>query len=753
MMMSSNTSTRLVVIQMALCSGLTMLASVWSVAEAVAQVERQPAGEFPRQHFLRTLASSRSDTRLEAIERLQREFADDPRAALALIDVLERIRVSPKQQAAAVQLVRLLRHFPLAETSPYLIELLGAPDLQIVMSALDILAERKDANAIPSVLALGERPEFASAHGFRIAVLEAVIALQKPECIDFLVRRLPDLHGQSLALAVAHLAEISGESLGNNPGAWRAWWDSVDQSQSPPLKRGLAQDRPDQAASSLRPAFFGIEIHAQRLLFVIDKSKSMNESLHLLPVAGDAPPANGGPETKLARAQRELIQAIARLPAETHFDIIAFDGRIVRWQPRLALATDENKAAAARFVMSVAADGQTAWFDALHEALQIDSNLEAVFFLSDGVPTVGRIVSAPEIVQAVTEENYFRRVSIHTIGLGVSRTAERFLRRLGERNRGAYQSIGRGEAALAAEVRQKAGGANFEPRRVIPQAMPPIVKPRVQPADVADQRLKKDELVLGVVIDGQARAYPLNMLTGPNREIVNDELAGQPIAATWCHLAHCATVYSRQQGDQTLTLAVSGMLWNDTLVMTDTGTRSLWGQLTGKAMRGPLQGKELQRLAATVAPWQTWLELHPDTTVLLLSRTAHVFDGRDFDPLFDYVAGAASGPAARAWPLDQLLHEPVVNDSLGDEPIVVVFQSKSKTVSLYSRRLEGRELSFDWDEGKLIDRESHSVWNPASGQAIAGPRRGSSLTPVPAVVAYREAWEAFFPGSSYFARE
>ena len=72
----------------------------------------------------------------------------------------------------------------------------------------------------------------------------------------------------------------------------------------------------------------------------------------------------------------------------------------------------------------------------------------------------------------------------------------------------------------------------FAPQSVIrPQA--PIVHPPFVAATEAQDQIEPNELVLGVVIDHQARAYPINMLTGPSREIFNDELGGQAIAATW----------------------------------------------------------------------------------------------------------------------------------------------------------------------------------------------------------------------------
>lgn len=73
----------------------------------------------------------------------------------------------------------------------------------------------------------------------------------------------------------------------------------------------------------------------------------------------------------------------------------------------------------------------------------------------------------------------------------------------------------------------------FKPKVVIPRAFPAIVKPKSSTVEEGRAKLRPDELVLGVEVNGVARAYPINMLTGPQREIVNDELGGQPIAATW----------------------------------------------------------------------------------------------------------------------------------------------------------------------------------------------------------------------------
>lgn len=75
-------------------------------------------------------------------------------------------------------------------------------------------------------------------------------------------------------------------------------------------------------------------------------------------------------------------------------------------------------------------------------------------------------------------------------------------------------------------------GEEFKPRQVVP-AFDAITKPETALASEADKWIKDDELVLGVTIDDQSRAYSINMLTNPTREIINDSLGGRSIAATW----------------------------------------------------------------------------------------------------------------------------------------------------------------------------------------------------------------------------
>ncbi len=87
-------------------------------------------------------------------------------------------------------------------------------------------------------------------------------------------------------------------------------------------------------------------------------------------------------------------------------------------------------------------------------------------------------------------------------------------------------------AVFAIRLLAQQADADFRPTRVVPQVQP-ITNFPTKPVREARDELNPSELVLGVTVGKESRAYPINMLTGPSREILNDTLGGQAIAATW----------------------------------------------------------------------------------------------------------------------------------------------------------------------------------------------------------------------------
>lgn len=148
------------------------------------------------------------------------------------------------------------------------------------------------------------------------------------------------------------------------------------------------------------------------------------------------------------------------------------------------------------------------------------------------------------------------------------------------------------------------------PKDGIPAIMTPTFKPVSE-----EQSIAAREPVVTVEIDGAApRAYPVRYLTW--HEIVNDEVAGQPIAVTFCPLCNSAPVFDRRTEAGVLSFGVSGKLRNSDMIMYDHQTESWWQQALGEAVVGDLTGFELAQLPSWMESWQQFSTRNPEGLVM-----------------------------------------------------------------------------------------------------------------------------------------
>lgn len=149
--------------------------------------------------------------------------------------------------------------------------------------------------------------------------------------------------------------------------------------------------------------------------------------------------------------------------------------------------------------------------------------------------------------------------------------------------------------------------------------IPAIDTPRFAPAARADH-LAPNEPVIALHLEGQARAYPLQVLMW--HEIANDTVGGLHVAVTYCPLCHSALVFDRDIGGEVREFGVSGLLYNSNVLMYDRqeseAEESLWSQMLFTAACGPAaeEGLELRLLPSEFTTWRAWHEAHPETDVL-----------------------------------------------------------------------------------------------------------------------------------------
>ncbi len=211
-------------------------------------------------------------------------------------------------------------------------------------------------------------------------------------------------------------------------------------------------------------------------------------------------------------------------------------------------------------------------------------------------------------------------------------------------------------------------------------------------------------------------------------------------------------VYDRQQDDKVLTFFGSGLVWEQTLLLQDQSSGSLWSQLLGKAMEGERKGQTLQVIPTVLTDWRSWKEKNPLTSVMTLSPMTHFYNSDCYNGrLGKYLIGTKQpGHRPMAWRFDQLVHEPVLNDSYAGQPIVVVFQEKTGSATIFGRQLDGETLIFDQHELGISDRQSQSVWDPLTGVAISGPRQGQQLQVQIAIPSFSGPWDQFHTDSEYW---
>lgn len=234
------------------------------------------------------------------------------------------------------------------------------------------------------------------------------------------------------------LRELCGTLLAaDRPEDWRAFWERERDSFAMPSPREA-----DDAAPRTSSGFFGIPVRGMRVLFVIDCSGSMDESLSVSRTEGTTTETAMLPTTRIAQAKVELWNAVQALPADARFGVVAFSDGVRRWGKPLVAATAQGRSALRDLLASLVAGGSTNLYGALDEALDItdtrwgqdvDAGIDELFVLSDGQPSSGELTDPAAILAAVARANRVRRVRIHSVALG---GASEFVRRLAEDNGG-----------------------------------------------------------------------------------------------------------------------------------------------------------------------------------------------------------------------------------------------------------------------------------------------------------------------------
>jgi hypothetical protein len=264
-------------------------------------------------------------------------------------------------------------------------------------------------------------------------------------------------------------------------------------------------------------------------------------------------------------------------------------------------------------------------------------------------------------------------------------------------------------------------------------AIPAVDAPRFASIAAIGGALPDREPVVTVALGGKARAYPVRILTW--HEIVNDELAGTPIAVTFCPLCNSALVFDRRVGGRTLDFGVTGKLRNSDLVMYDRQTESWWQQFTGQGLVGQHAGTQLVFVPMRLESYARFKARHPAGEVMLPPGSARPY-GRN--PYAGY--DSSRKPFLYSGPLPE-----------GVAPLerVVVVGEEAWTFGLLMKvkRIERRDLLIMWEPGQASALDQSDIAESRDVGNVVVQRRAADGAWIDTVhdVSFAFAFRAFHP--------
>ncbi len=237
--------------------------------------------------------------------------------------------------------------------------------------------------------------------------------------------------------------------------------------------------------------------------------------------------------------------------------------------------------------------------------------------------------------------------------------------------------------------------------------IPALDHPRLIPS-AGVSFLKPEDRVMGIERHGERRAYPIRILN--YHEIVNDRIGGEGVVITYCPLCGTGMAFSATVAGKARRFGVSGLLYNSDMLLYDRQSESLWSQIMGEAISGPLAGSRLASIPVQHTTWEAWQQQGPSQVLSL--DTGHERDysrspygnydsdeaiyfpvtarSRQYHPK-ERVLGIELAGQARAYPFKELAQSvSPLHDTIGGNKVVIHFDAAARSGRIFDS--EGREL-------------------------------------------------------------
>jgi hypothetical protein len=275
----------------------------------------------------------------------------------------------------------------------------------------------------------------------------------------------------------------------------------------------------------------------------------------------------------------------------------------------------------------------------------------------------------------------------------------------------------------------------------------------MQPID--RNKVEMARLVVGVELNGEARAYPLEYI-GYHHQ-VRDAVGGTPVLVSYCTVCRTGRVFSPTVNGRPEVFRLVGMDHYNAM-FEDATTGSWWRQANGEAIVGPKTGTFLPEIPSLQVTLREWLALHPASLVMQADSTFkdeyakdYAFEkgtsrkkltGTDTVSWHDkaWVVGLTVNGESKAFDWNRLSREKVVNDEVGGQPIVLVLASDSASFFAFERPDSSTHFALRGD----------SLVASGKGYGLNGRGRKDALTSVFASQEFWHSWREFHPGTKTY---
>jgi hypothetical protein len=282
---------------------------------------------------------------------------------------------------------------------------------------------------------------------------------------------------------------------------------------------------------------------------------------------------------------------------------------------------------------------------------------------------------------------------------------------------------------------------------------------------VSQNKLPNKKIVIGVAINGQAKAFPIEVI-GYHHQ-VRDTIGGEPVMITYCTVCRSGRVYSPVVGAKIEDFRLVGMDHYNAM-FEDASTKSWWRQVNGEAIVGPLKGTTLREIPSEQMSLQAWVERYPHTLIMQPDpkfktqyESLEQFDegkmegrleGRDTLSWKDksWVVGVPLGLYAKAYDWNDLVKQRVINDAVKGLPLALVLEPDSISFHTWMRIVGADTLTFAYSDSlKVVVDQSNSRWN-WKGECTEGKYIGSKLKSVQSYQEFWHSWKTFHPNTEQF---